>query len=188
MKPAKEVLFAIAILVASTGALAAAANSAKPLDGKATVPVLAPKSVVLPLEVDMNAAKTFIRLGFGLDDSVNFNALEMLTPRLRTSQAQQLIRLVESYNNFSGKRVAEALGEFRGAVSGVRFGRESSPVLYIDLPYWTHQQEESTLQKGQRIPEEDTLQIVRRLEEVFVRELGADEFSVDGNEVRIWWD
>ena len=188
MNPAKEILFAITILVASTCNLAAAGNSAKTLDGKTTKPVLAPKSVVLPLEVDMTAAKTFVRLGFGLDDSVNFYALEMLTPRLRTVQAQQLIGLVESYNNFSGKKVADALGEFRGAVSGVRFGREGSPVLYIDLPYWTHQQEESTLQEGQRIPEDATLKLVRRLEEVFVRELGADEFSSDEHEVRVWWD
>jgi len=125
----------------------------EPVPREAIRPALPPGKLVLPLEVDMAAAKTFVRIGFGLDESINFQSTEMLTPRLRTVQAQELIRMVESYNNFEGKKVADALAEFRGTVSGVAFGREGSPVIYIDLPYWTHQREEVTTEgKGQKIP------------------------------------
>jgi hypothetical protein len=137
----------------------------------------------------MAAAETFIRLGFGLDESIRFQSTELLTPRLRTVQAQQLIRLVKSYNNFEGEKVAEVLGEFRGHVSAIEFGREGSPVLYVDLPYWTHQREESRLSgKGDRIPDQENEILIRKLHQVFVGKLAADEFSVEGRRVRIWWD
>jgi hypothetical protein len=165
------------------------AVSADPIDSASIRPALPAGPLVLPLEVDMAAAEAFIRLGFGLDESVRFRSTEFLTPWLRTVQAQKLIQLVKSYNNFEGEKVAGALAEFRGQVSAIEFGREGSPVLYVDLPYWTHQREE-TLSSGEgvRIPDEDNEMLIRKLHQVFVGELAADEFSVEGRRVRIWWD
>ncbi|MES1146756.1 MAG: hypothetical protein ABUL52_00010, partial [Solimonas sp.] len=61
-----------------------------------------------------------------------------------------------------GKKVAEALTEFRGQVSAIEFGREGSPVLYIDLPYWTHQREEVNPDgKGVRIGDKDNDSLLR---------------------------
>ena len=148
-----------------------------------------PKALVLPVEVDMDAARTFIRIGFGLDQSARFESDLMLTPEMRTVQVQALIRMVKSYNSFEGERVADALTAFRGQVSGIQFGREGSPVLYISLPYWTHQREEVDLTgPHERIAEAATQALVERMRKVFVDQLEADEFSVEQHRVRVWWD
>jgi hypothetical protein len=191
MNLARRICFASCVIAlfsslayASTPSVDATAERTK------TKPALPQDSPVLPLEVDMTAAQTFIRLGFGLDRSVNFQSTEMLTPIMRTVQAQQLIQMVVSYNNFEGKKVAEALTEFRGHVSSVQFGREGSPVIYIQLPYWTHQQEETRIkgQEGKCIPGSVTDKLVERLRHVMVEKLAADEFTVEYNRVRVWWD
>jgi hypothetical protein len=144
--------------------------------------------VVLPLEVDMNMAEEFVRIGFGLNANQRFHVTEFLTPGLRTRQACQLIRMVKSYNQFDGEKVAAALAAFEGQVSAVEFGREGSPVMYVELPYWTHQREGVTpLNTGIRISDEDTEKLVSAMRKAFVETLGAEEFSADGRRVRIWW-
>ncbi|MBX3586445.1 MAG: hypothetical protein KF796_07355 [Ramlibacter sp.] len=147
------------------------------------------RNLVLPLEVDQQVAATFVRIGFALNKGQRFQSTEFLTPRLRTSQAAQLISLVTQYNEFNGQRVAAAVEKLRGRVSGVEFGREGSPVLYIELPYWTHQREEATpTGMGVKIPDADNDKLVAELRRVFVGELKADEFSVNRRRVRVWWD
>jgi hypothetical protein len=147
------------------------------------------RNLVLPLEVDPQVAETFVRIGFGLNKDQRFQSTEFLTPRLRTSQAVPLIRLVKQYNEFDGERVAAAVEKLRGRVSGVEFGREGSPVVYIELPFWTHQREESALNGIRtKITDADNEKFVADLKQVFVDELKADEFSVAGRRVRVWWD
>jgi hypothetical protein len=147
------------------------------------------KDLILPLEVDQQVAETFVRIGFGLNKSQRFQSTEFLTPRLRTGQAAPLIRLVTSYNEFDGERVAAAVEKLHRRVSGVEFGREGSPVLYIELPYWTHQREESReAGSGTKISDEETAKFVAELRQAFVSELKADEFQVNRRRVRIWWD
>lgn len=163
--------------------------TAKPINPASIRPALPAGPLVLPLEIDMAVATTFIKIGFGLDESVRFQSTQLLTPRLRTVQAQKLIALVKSYNNFEGEKVAAALTEFRGKVSAIEFGREGSPVLYIDLPYWTHQREETIpAGKGEKIPDNENAKLAQRLKQVFVQKLAADEFDVEGRRVRISWD
>ena len=159
---------------------AASASSATATDGK---------GLILPLEVDQQVAEAFVRIGFGLNEKQRFQSTEFLTPRLRTAQATPLIRLVKDYNEFNGERVAAAVEKLRGRVSGVEFGREGSPVLYIELPYWTHQREETVPQgMGTKITDAENDDLVAELRQVFVRELKADEFSVNRRRVRVWWD
>ena len=147
------------------------------------------QKLVLPLEVDQQAAEAFVRLGFGLNEGQRFQSTSFLTPFLRTTQAAPLIRLVKEYNEFDGERVASAVEKLRGRISGLEFGREGSPVLYVELPYWTHQREGvETLVKGIRIPDAENDRLVEELRQVFVDELKADEFGVDGRRVRVWWD
>jgi len=144
---------------------------------------------VLPLEVDQQVAETFVRIGFGLNKGQRFQSMEFLTPRLRTSQAVPLISLVKQYNEFDGERVSAAVEKLRGRVSGIEFGREGSPVLYIELPYWTHQREEATTaETDAKIPEAENDKFVAELRQVFVDELKADEFSVNRRRIRVWWD
>ena len=145
--------------------------------------------LILPLEVDPQVAEAFVRIGYGLDEKKNFQSTVFLTPRLRTVQATPLIRLVKEYNEFNGERVAAAVEKFRGRVSAVEFGREGSPVLYFELPYWTHQREEAVPKgMGTKITEAENEMFIAELRQLFVGELKADEFSVEHRRVRVWWD
>ena len=147
------------------------------------------KELVLPLEVDQHVAENFVRIGFGLNKDQRFQSTEFLTPRLRTSQAAPLIRLVKQYNDFDGERVAQAVEKLKGRVSGVEFGREGSPVIYLELPYWTNQREEATsVNVATKISDVENSAFVEELKSVFESELKADEFTVNRRRVRIWWD
>lgn len=147
----------------------------------------------LPLEVDMELAAQFVRIGFGpqILGQRGFQSTEFLTPPLSTTQAAELVRIVPEYGTFKGASVAEGIKRFAGRVISVQFGREGSPVLYVQLPYWTHQREGPiTRGMGTRISEEDNKRLVEELRKVFVDELGAEEFgsdAIDSRKVRIWW-
>jgi len=55
----------------------------------------------------------------------------------------------------------------------VAFGREGSPVLYVHLPYWTHQREGPLPRpQGSKITDQDSEQLVEELRRVFVGEPG----------------
>lgn len=97
--------------------------------------------------------------------------------------------MVGVYNAFNGPKVADALLRLRGKVSSIEFGREGSPVIYIELPYWTHQIEETSISgQGTRISESESAALASEIKRLFVTELKADEFSVESRRVRIWWD
>jgi len=146
-----------------------------------------------PLPVDMNLAKQFVSIGFGPQvlGQTGFQSTEFLTPVLSTRQASELVLLVPEYGHFKGDAVAKGIQSFAGRVSGVAFGRELSPVLYMHLPYWTHQREGPiTKAAGTRISDQDNQQLVAELKKVFVGELGAEEFgpdTVNKRVIRIWW-
>ncbi len=147
----------------------------------------------LPLEVDIGLAEQFVKLGFGPNvlGQRGFHSTQFLTPRLSTVQAAQLVRVVTEYGKFKGALVAEGIKRFAGRVSGIEFGREGSPVLYFHLPHWTHQRE-GPLGKGagSRISEEEHAKLVAELRQVFVGELGAQEFGPDrpnSRTIRVWW-
>lgn len=143
--------------------------------------------IALPHEVDLKVAEEFVRIGYRLDEQQRFQSTEFLTPRLRTSQAAHLIRLVKRYNDFEGENVASAVAALKGRVSSVAFGREGSPVLYIELPHWTHKREEA-IGTGVRIDAGENEKFVVELRALFLENLQADEFSVRNRRIRIWWD
>ena len=157
------------------------------VEPKATGTAPAASQIALPLEVDLKVAEEFVRIGYGLNELQRFQSTTFLTPRLRTSQAAHLIRLVKQYNDFEGEKVALAVVTLKGRVSGVEFGREGSPVLYVELPYWTHQREEA-MGAGVRIDAAENDQFVAELRTLFLEKLKANEFSVRDRRVRIWWD
>lgn len=183
-------LIALSILAAcsdSGGYYVEAASS--PAVTVASVPLSDARDLILPLEVDLQVAENFVSIGFRLNKEQRFQSTEFLTPRLRVSQAVSLIRLVKQYNEFDGERVAAAVEKLRGRVSGVEFGREGSPVLYIELPYWTHQREESVPgSRGVKISDDENERLVAEIKRLFLDELKADEFSVNRRRIRVWWD
>lgn len=140
-------------------------------------------------------AKEFVRIGFGdsIDDSAWFYSLDFLTQELSTTEAQAVLPVVQQYNAFQGDKVAAALEQFRGKVTGWKFGRANSPILIAVLPYWTHQVEELRPggKSGTRIPEEEHQALIEKLQHVFIDNLGADKFeSTDdsNHEFSAWWD
>jgi hypothetical protein len=147
----------------------------------------------IPLPVDMDLAKQFVTIGFGpkVLGKIGFQSTEFLTPTLSTRQASELVLLVPEYGPFKGAEVAKGIQRFAGRVSGVAFGREGSPVLYVHLPYWTGQREGRLIPgTGTKISNKDNAQLVAELRKVFVDELEAEEFGPDSiNErvIRIWW-
>jgi hypothetical protein len=146
-------------------------------------------NLILPLEVDQQVAETFVKIAYGLNKGQRFQSTEFLTPTLRTSQAAPLIRLIKKYNEFDGVRVAAAVEKLKGRISGIEFGREGSPVLYIDLPYWSHQREEAPPnEKKAKISDAENDRLVDEIKVLFVSQLKAYEFSTKGRRVRIWWD
>lgn len=140
-------------------------------------------------EMDMEVAEKFVRIGYSLNKDQRFASFEFLLPDMRTDQAAPLIRLVNKYNEFDGERVAAAVDALRGRVSSVEFGREGSPVLYLRLPFWTHQIEGAMATgPGTKISDAAIEKQVVDLRKIFVDELKADEFSVERRRVRVWWD
>jgi hypothetical protein len=196
-------LLAIACYFLSVGALAATPVAQSDSEQSKTPgytvertplpPGVFPVPTEIPLPIDIDAAEQFVRLAFGphLAGGRNFQAVNFLTDRLSSDQASQLVQMIPEYRTFKGPAVALAVGRFKGRVSAVEFGREGSPVLYFELPYWTHQREGPVAKgRGSKISDEENSKLVSELREVFVGGLGAEEFSanpVNSRRIRIWW-
>ncbi len=146
---------------------------------------------VLPLEVDIESAIEFVRIGYGDEFGKNFSSYTFRTRELRTKQVQQLVRLIKDYRSFNGEAVAQAIATFEGRVSSMQFGRELSPVLYVRLPQWTHQREMSPSDvERRRISDDENAKLIAELKRKFVEELGASEFGPERGDqrlIRVWW-
>jgi hypothetical protein len=109
---------------------------------------------------------------------------------LSTNEAQALVKLIE-YDAFDGIKVAEAIDWFRGKIASWEFGREGSPVLYINLPVWTHQREGASRSKTKsRIEDAENDSLIARFD-ALATTLGASEFGAvdpDKRKLRIFWD
>ena len=120
------------------------------------------------------------------------------------SELEATIRAVGGYNNFDPERVLNQLHPLFARVESVEVGRESSPVIYVNVPYWTHQQSTPTrpagrdFGMGERIPLEERQALADCLFDA-MRNAAADEISderadqfgqVSSNphRLRFWWD
>jgi len=115
-------------------------------------------------------------------------ALHLRTRRVKSETAEQLVEAIGPYNGFDPDKVKEIIRRFRGRVMGWEIGREYSPVIYVHLPYWTHQREDSAEAWGERIPPEEMEELKRELIEAF-KEARVDEIEeVVPSVLRFWWD
>lgn len=118
-------------------------------------------------------AKTieFVRLGFH-DCSLNFT--------VRTGNADVVPHLLDAagpYNDFDPDRVLAALAEVLPEAMGIEFGRESSPVLYVDIPFWTHQRMgDETRTQGRLLEEAERVKIAQAVVDA-LRECAAETVS-----------
>ena len=134
----------------------------------------------------------FVKLGYGDLREKGYRSLNFVTECLETDQMLQIIPIVAQYNSFDGVEVANALKQFRGKVSCYEFGRAGSPILHIDIPYWTHQREYYNGPKpGERITEAELTELVEEMKKVFMIQHLADEFGKDPimeRKIYFWWD
>jgi len=117
----------------------------------------------------------FVRLGFNdaCDNFlVNFNRFEF-------DNLRKAIASVDSYNEFSGKRVAAAFKKIEHLALSAEFGREGSPVLYIRL----RRQDAEVPGTCEPIGAEEVLQAFKSTK---VDEAGAR--PNDAGLIRLWWD
>ncbi len=105
----------------------------------------------------------------------------------------EAVRLVDSYNEFVGEDVADALKYLheKGCISTLKFGRENSPCAYISIPYFENQASNYVEREGYS-PRKFTDYERQGMYKVIERTLQPtkpDEYDVDSSGyVRAWWD
>jgi hypothetical protein len=120
-----------------------------------------------------SAAKTieFVKLGFH-DCSLNFT--------VKTGNVDVLPHFLDAagpYNDFDPDRVLEALGEVLPRCMAAEFGRESSPVLSLEIPYWSRQaMHDKSRGMGRPLDETERREIAQRAVEA-LRAAGAETVS-----------
>lgn len=76
----------------------------------------------------------FVRLGYQHDTSFCFHSVLRDWDTFRAC-----LEAAGGYNEFYPSAVVKAFAEVFDDLASIAFGREGSPVMYLDLPYWTHQ-------------------------------------------------
>jgi len=140
------------------------------------------------------SAQQFVKLGFGeaIDDDAPFYSHHFLTQELTTTEAQAVIPVLSSYNNFDGNRVSDAIGKFKGRVSGWKFGAAQSPLLLVVLAPWSHQVEDTKPggPSGTKFTDSEVMALAAELKNTFVDQLHADSFEqYQGSQYvyAAWW-
>jgi hypothetical protein len=133
-----------------------------------------------------------IRLVYGDLHGKDTRSLHFRSERLSTDDMKQVLPLVDSYNGFVGTKVAAALEPLRGRIMYYEFGREGSPVIYVHLPYWTSQQEQSSVPReaARKFDAAEHAALVEKVRTVF-KNVAADEIGeADSSDhvIRVWWD
>lgn len=140
-------------------------------------------------QVNQDAVQ-LVKYGYGDMHSLTTRSLDFRTEEFENYETcAAALKLVSGYNNFDGPKVAKYLAEFWSQLMGVQFGREGSPVLYLKVPYWTHQAHGAQGTSGTRVPDEERQFVVQNLLRLG-KLLEADEAHVDERTgaVRLWWD
>lgn len=184
-------------------------ESGDPPQGYRCPVVELPAPVAGPAEPEAAAPPTrreqalaFVKLGFGDALAGGFGSLNFRTEALSTDVAEDAVMLVAEYNAFVGMKVAGALEQLRGDIMYYEFGRESSPVLYVHLPYWTSQQERSCPQNhcregawgdgqdARKLEPAEHAALVKRVRAAFqaAQADAIDPVMGDAHVLRVWWD
>ena len=153
-----------------------------------------------------NVTEAMVKLVFGEDFAL---PVRLLNTQIEASGREVLelaeaISLIENYNNFVGSEVAKIVKRLHeeGLIMEARFGREGSPVLYIQPPYWEHQASNNGSNHGRRFSDQERREMFIRIREELAKaepdELGFtrllekgcyyEDLPEDPHEVRAWWD
>jgi hypothetical protein len=134
----------------------------------------------------------FVKLAYGDSFDLPVRSLRFITERIHPVPAAALIRLIEGYNEFVGDDVAAAVLRLHeeGRLMSVEFGRESSPVLYLYMAFWTNQRSNAPPGVPAERLSESEMNENRTVIMEAMRALQADEIDLryQDTAVRAWWD
>src|SRR3989442_5393498 len=132
-----------------------------------------------------NVTEFLVKLVYGEDFNLPVRLLDTKVEAhgQRVLDLAKAIEKIDSYNEFRGKLVADAVRSLhnQGYVMEAKFGREGSPVLYVQPPYWENQasnyvrREENSPRK---YAEEERARMYRAIKQT-LGETSPDELDVD---------
>jgi len=134
----------------------------------------------------MTDTQKFVRYGFGEDFGLKTRSLNFTTEAMKAEEAIEVVKLIKSYNDFEGEKVAEAIKQIANLWKSehqqvtFEFGREGSPVLYVSFPYWLKQDKKlNETERNYRIDLSKAILQGTKPDELD-RSIRAD--------IRAWWD
>jgi len=144
-----------------------------------------------------NVSEFLVKLVYGEDFYIPTRLLgtKIEATHERVPELIDAIRLVKSYNNFRGEALSDVVRSLheQGYVMEIEFGREGSPVVYVQPPYWNHQasnydREILGMGYGRKYSDVELELMKKRIADA-LRELEPDELHETGfNTIRAWWD
>jgi len=132
-----------------------------------------------------------VKVIFGEDFGLPVRLLNATTEDTKEiEELARAIEMIESYNDFRGKEVAEALRQLHeeGLIMSARFGREQSPVLYVTIPFHTHQRTKKLSRERRQFTVQERNAMFRRILEILDMTNPTELGPVLDEEVRAWWD
>src|SRR5437867_3464829 len=141
-----------------------------------------------------NVTEFLVKLVYGEDFNLPVRLLDTKVEAhgQRVLDLANAIEKIDSYNEFRGGNVAKAVRSLHheGYIMEAKFGREGSPVLYINPPYWENQASNYLRKEGyssKKYTEEERGQMYGAIRET-LGETSPDELDVDNlGYVRAWW-
>ncbi len=142
-----------------------------------------------------NVIEALVKMIYGEDFSLPIRLLDTQA-EARGETVLDLANAIEKihgYNEFRGSSVAEAVRSMHreGYIMEAKFGREGSPVLYINPPYWENQASNYVKKDGhspKKYTEEEREKMYFAIGEA-LHQTKPDELSIDQyGYVRAWWD
>ena len=142
-----------------------------------------------------NVTEFLVKLVYGEDFNLPVRLLDTKIEAHgeRVLDLANAIEKIDSYNGFRGGNVAKAVRSLHheGYIMEAKFGREGSPVLYINPPYWENQASNYVRKDGnspKKYTEEKRTKMYQAIGQT-LNETKPDELDVDHlGYVRAWWD
>lgn len=142
-----------------------------------------------------NVTEFMVKLIYGEDHYLPVRLLDTKVGAYgeRVLELADAMENIESYNDFRGKETAEALRYLhnQGYVMEAKFGREYSPVLYVNPPYWRHQASNYVKKEGDHeyAYTHEERELMYKTIEKKLKALEPDELDrYEAYGVRAWWD
>lgn len=140
-----------------------------------------------------NITEYLVKSVYGEDFGLPFRLLDTKVEAYgeHIPELADAVAKIKSYNDFRGEDVAGTIRYLhdRGYLMNAKFGREGSPVLYLQPPYWTNQKSNyDGVEEHRKYDEHETWRMYKEIV-AKMSELEPDE--LDYNEsygVRAWWD